>query len=33
MRGTALIMQAVRFPRAAEGGGPYGEPGTVSVLL
>ena len=23
MRGTALIMQAVRFPRAAEGGGPY----------
>ena len=23
MRGTAQIMQAVRFPRAAEGGGPY----------
>ena len=23
MRGTALIMQAVRFPWAAEGGGPY----------
>ena len=23
MRGTVLIMQAVRFPRAAEGGGPY----------
>ena len=23
MRETALIMQAVRFPWAAEGGGPY----------
>ena len=25
MRGTAPVIRAVRFPRAAEGGGPYGK--------